>query len=351
MKDPVHIPDIPSPETVDMIFISHAHMDHIAKLAPVIALCKNARVYMSEDTLFFTRFQLSSTIGSYIGADTRVLQTYNNIMTELVLNRVETVEYHREYSERSPRGIPYRFCIFDAGHVPGSAMLYLKIGEFSVFFASDFCKKQTALTCPADFPKNLFPDCLILCGVHAAKKDYTVWSDPQASAIRNLAKFRMKSNRIAIHSSQLTKSLELLSLLSENIELGDWPISDVYINSELLSLCAAYKQRNPLFSLPKQSYPIESLDLRRIREDRPTIIFDKEGSGLNHSSFEQFVPRYTLHADYLDLKWAIEALKPGAVFLTHVSHNGGAFDEPLTREKFNFKTSVTYTEDGFTYSI
>ena len=44
-------PVIPSPETIDLIFLSHAHLDHIGALAYTAAVCRNARIFATSAAL------------------------------------------------------------------------------------------------------------------------------------------------------------------------------------------------------------------------------------------------------------------------------------------------------------
>ena len=85
--------DIPSPETIDAIFVSHAHLDHMGAIAYTAAVCKNAKIYMTEQTKEFVRYQLAATIAEYIGADTDDLRFHNRILCELIMNRIQRRMY------------------------------------------------------------------------------------------------------------------------------------------------------------------------------------------------------------------------------------------------------------------
>lgn len=52
------LPFIQSMGQIHQIYISHAHMDHLGYLFPLMKECKNAEVFMTEETATLAEYQL-----------------------------------------------------------------------------------------------------------------------------------------------------------------------------------------------------------------------------------------------------------------------------------------------------
>ena len=343
-------PDIPSPETIDAIFISHAHLDHVSSLAYAAAVCKNARIFMSEQTKEFTRYQLAATIGNYIGAMTDALRFHNSLMTELVMNRIETVPLYTPLEYKTSHGIRYSFYLFDAGHVPGAIMVCLEIEGHKVMYTGDFSAFETSITSPMSFAGGFEPDTMILCGTHARRKDYSIEScNPMYEIERKLRDAYCKNRRIVIPVSQLTKGLELLSLLEGMISCGDFPKSDIYIEQNLLSLASYFEHIDVAFKFPLFSRPLSEWRSDN-KAQGPTIVFEKASGDLSrYAGYTRLGVEFTLHADYFDILNVIEAASPSRLFIVHA---GSGSCQPLLDEGERLGIGeIIYTENKQSYPI
>lgn len=230
-------PAIPSPETIDLIFLSHAHLDHIGALAYTAAVCRNARIFATPTTCDFIRYQLSETIAEYIGADTDELRFSNHLLCQLVLNRIETAEFHEktEIHLTSPDGSQeanVKFSFFPARHIPGAAAVYLRIGQRSLLYSGDFYLRPTPLTDPCSLPEGLHPDILLLCGTYA-NRIQTDKSAPTIASIKENFSCLFRQNRnILVRCSQLTKGLEMLAMIDDLVREGNLPRIPVFVRAQ-----------------------------------------------------------------------------------------------------------------------
>ena len=343
-------PDIPSPETVDAIFISHAHLDHIGALAYAAAACKNALIFMSEQTKGFTRYQLAATIGNYIGAKTDALRFHNSLMTELVMNRIETVPLYTAIEHKTSHGTRYGFYLVDAGHVPGAIMICLEIDGHKVMYTGDFSAFETAITSPMNFVGGFEPDTMILCGTHARQKNYSIESNnPMYEIERKLREAYCKNKRIVIPVSQLTKGLELLRLLETLISNGDFPRSDIYIEPNLMGLASYFEHIDLTFKFPLFSKPLSHWK-NNTNPQRPIIVFEKANCDMSlYPNHTRLNVEFTLHADYFDILNLISTANPSRLFIVHT---GAGKSNPLLEEKLNPNLhEIIYTENNQSYPI
>ncbi len=343
-------PKIQNPETIDAIFVSHAHLDHMGAIAYTAAVCKNAVIFMTDQTKEFVRYQLAATIAEYIGADTDALRFHNRILCELIMNRIHTVKKYREKeSFLTLKGQKCYFSLFHAGHVPGAAMVYLMVRDKTVLYTGDFAAYETLLTSPYSLPDEIKPNILILCGTHANNPNYEVFGQNALSNVVNRVYDALsRTSKFVIPVSQLTKGLEILALLDDMISNNEFPKSKLYIEPNLWELAKAYDLNSDMFRLP--DYIKELSKWENVgKPECPVIVFERPGydSG-RYPGYKRVNADFTLHADYQDLKDLLLKLDPDQVFVVHAAKGKGALcNEDLNQ---NLKQLI-YTENEKEYEI
>ncbi|MBR5311981.1 MAG: MBL fold metallo-hydrolase [Clostridia bacterium] len=346
-------PDIPSPETIDLIFLSHAHIDHIGAIAYTAAACRNARIFATPATCDFLRYQLSETIAEYIGADTDELRFSSRLLCQLVLNRIETAEFHErtEIHLRCPeRGqeASVKFSFFPAGHIPGAAATYLRIGQHSLLYSGDFYLRPTPLTAPCSLPEGLRPDILLLCGTYANRLQTAESAPTIASIKKNFACMFRQNCRLLVRCGQLTKGLEMLALTDDLIREGHLPRIPVFIDEGLWQLALHY-ERTSGFRLPSYMNPLSARKEYTGRE----IVFLLQSTAAKNTEFASYAAvntNFSLHADGAELISFVRNLRPRKVFVVHAAPRN-AQSSPLADALLDDKICVTHTENERMYSL
>ncbi len=344
-------PEIPSPETIDAIFVSHAHLDHMGAIAYATAVCKNAKIYMTELTKEFVRYQLAATIAEYIGADTDDLRFHNRILCELIMNRVQTIQYREKVCFQTLNGRECHFSLFHAGHIPGAAMVYMQIKDKTILYTGDFAAYDTSLTYPYSLPEGVKPEIMILCGTHANAPDYTVYSQNALDNVVNrLYEALSRNSRFVIPISQLTKGLEILAKLDEMISWNEFPRSRIYLEPNLWELARYYERISDTFRMPDYIRPLDEWQNNN-RPAEPIIVFEHTGCDMTrYPNHKRVNADFTLHADYRDLINLIRALHPKRVYVVHAAEGeeeGALCNEALDTEPEH----IIYTENQMVYEI
>lgn len=347
-------PEIPSPETIDLIFLSHAHLDHIGALAYTAAVCRNARIFATSATRDFIRYQLSETIAEYIGADTDELRFSNHLLCQLVLNRIEIAEFQERLeihldSPESGQNADVKFSFFPAGHIPGAAAIYLRIGQRSLLYSGDFYLRPTPLTAPCSLPEKLRPDILLLCGTYANRLQTDKSAPTIASVKDNFACLFRRNRNILVRCSQLTKGLEMLAMIDDLVREGRLPRTPVFIDESLWQLARHY-ERTSDFRLPSYMNPLSA---RKIRNGYGEIVFLSRSSTAKNKEFSSHTAvdtNFSLHANGQELISYVRALRPKKVFVVHAAPRG-AENAPLADALLEDRICVTYTENERIYSL
>lgn len=339
-------PDIPEPESIDAVFLTHAHIDHIGALPYTAAVCPNARIFASAHTKQFIRYQLAETIAEYIGADTEALRYSNDLLCRLLMNRIETVELNQRTALRGRDGTLCRFSLFSAGHIPGAVMVYLDTGGHRILYTGDFSAQPTALTDTYTIPLGVRPDTIILCGVNAGHADERYSSTSSAQIERELCETVRCIKGTVVRIRQLTKGLELLAMIDRLHRQGQLPVCSVYLCDSIWKLAQEFEMSSPSFRLP--------LYMRPLSERNPA---EREVIFLTHSNkisgdlgeYPAITPHFSLHASYHELVTFSRTFSPSRIFVVHTprSAHNGKFARALARDGI----AVTYTVNKAAYQF
>ncbi|KAK6607174.1 Endoribonuclease YSH1 [Botrytis cinerea] len=126
--------------TVDLLLISHFHVDHAASLPYVLA-----------KTNFKGRrkgWRASS------GGGSQPVYTEADHLTTFA--QIEAIDYHTTHTISSIRVTPY-----PAGHVLGAAMFLIEIAGLKIFFTGDYSREDDRHLVSAEVPKGVKIDVLI----------------------------------------------------------------------------------------------------------------------------------------------------------------------------------------------
>lgn len=145
--------------TVDILLISHFHLDHAASLPYVMQRTGfKGRVFMTHPTKAIYRWLLSdfvkvSTAGPSEGGGNSELYTDEDL--DVSFNKIEAVDF---YSTIDVGGI--KFTAYPAGHVLGAAMYLIEISGIKILFTGDYSREQGRHLNSAEVPP-VRPDVLI----------------------------------------------------------------------------------------------------------------------------------------------------------------------------------------------
>ncbi len=183
--------------------ISHGHFDHTASLPQFVRACWATPVYATPMTkllfgrLLWDKLDLHSDVWRAMREE---------LDSEATLQRVQTVAYGRSVAIGAVRAHFY-----EAGHIPGAAMIYLESPEGTVLYTGDFKLAPTGITAGACLPASVKPDVLILCGLHARHPNYAPKNKIPA-LLSKMGDILAQQEAVFLSVSQLTKGIELLRL-------------------------------------------------------------------------------------------------------------------------------------------
>ncbi|XP_068152069.1 cleavage and polyadenylation specificity factor 73 [Drosophila tropicalis] len=227
--------DLIEADEIDLLFISHFHIDHCGALPWFLMKTSfKGRCFMTHATKAIYRWMLSDFIKiSNISTDQML---YTEADLEASMEKIETINFHEE---RDVMGV--RFCAYNAGHVLGAAMFMIEIAGIKILYTGDFSRQEDRHLMAAEVPPTK-PDVLITestYGTHIHEKR----EDRESRFTSLVQKTVMQGGRCLIPVFALGRAQELLLILdefwSQNPDLHEIPI---YYASSLAKKCMAVYQ-------------------------------------------------------------------------------------------------------------
>ncbi|CAK1584124.1 unnamed protein product [Parnassius mnemosyne] len=227
--------DLIEADEVDLLLISHFHLDHSGALPWFLTKTSfKGRVFMTHATKAIYRWLVSDYIKVSNISTEQMLYTESDL--EGSMDRIETINFHEE---KDVRGV--RFWAYNAGHVLGAAMFMIEIAGVKVLYTGDFSRQEDRHLMAAEIP-TVHPDVLITestYGTHIHEK-----REERESRFTGLVSdIVTRGGRCLIPVFALGRAQELLLILDEywslHPELQDIPI---YYASSLAKKCMAVYQ-------------------------------------------------------------------------------------------------------------
>ncbi|PUU73580.1 beta-lactamase-like protein [Tuber borchii] len=206
---------------VDVLLISHFHLDHAASLPYVMTKTNfRGRVFMTHPTKAIYKWLIQDSV--------RVGNVHNspdNLYTEAdhlsSYSRIEAIDYHTTLTHAGISITPYH-----AGHVLGGAMFFIEIAGLKILFTGDYSREDDRHLVSAEVPHQK-PDLLICESTYGT----------------------------ATHMPRLEKEARLMKMTTEILNRGGRVLMPVFAlgrAQELLLILDEYWEKHPAY----QSYPI-----------------------------------------------------------------------------------------------
>jgi len=217
------------PAKVDVLLITHFHLDHAASLPYFTERTSfKGRIFMTHPTKAVIRLLLGDYLRLMSIKDDDVLYTEQDLQN--CCDKVELVDYHQVVSLFGGR---LKFIAYNAGHVLGAAMFYLDVGGRTVLYTGDYSMEDDRHLMAAEIPTQLLQESSPQLDVLMVESTYGV--QVHASRAEREARFTGTVERVVARGGKclipvfaLGRAQELLLILDEywqaNPQLQSIPI-------------------------------------------------------------------------------------------------------------------------------
>ncbi len=275
-------------DDIDAVIITHAHLDHCGSLPYLFKFGYEGPVYTTLPTRDLMALLLKDYIDVALKEGKRIPYTMREVK-EALLHTI-TLEYG-EVTDIAP---DVRLTFHYAGHILGSAIAHLHIGNglCNIVYTGDFKFGKTRLL---ESASHVFPrlEILIMESTYGGKDDIMPKRDTTEQQFISIIKETLeKGGKVLIPVLAVGRGQEIMLVLEESIRQGILPPVPIYIDgmiSEATALHTAYpdhlargvremiyKEQNPFVQEFFQQVTDQNMRIEII-EGGPSIIMATSG--------------------------------------------------------------------------
>ncbi len=231
-----------NPEEIDAVLITHSHLDHIGRLPLLVKEGFRGKIFATPPTIDFTRLMLEDTkkILAQKAKQAGKIPFFDGQEIQAIMSLFVPVEYHKK--TKISDGIYFEF--YEAGHILGSAIIKLSVGEGrgkkTIVFSGDLGNYPVPILRPPETVEEA--DYVLIESTYGDRiheergKAKELIEDVVEEAIT-------KKAVLLIPSFAVERTQQLLYHLNEIVENRRIPIVPIFIDSPLaIGVTKIYKK-------------------------------------------------------------------------------------------------------------
>ncbi|KZF23968.1 hypothetical protein L228DRAFT_244829 [Xylona heveae TC161] len=198
--------------TVDVLLISHFHLDHAASLPYVLSKTNfKGRVFMTHPTRAIYKWLLQDSVrvGNTSSSSEQRTELYTEADHLATFPQIEPIDYYTTHTVSSIRITPY-----PAGHVLGAAMFLIEIAGLKILFTGDYSREEDRHLISAEVPKNIKIDVLITESTYGIAS-HIPRLEREAALMKSITSILNRGGRVLMPVFALGRAQELLLILDE----------------------------------------------------------------------------------------------------------------------------------------
>ncbi len=225
------------PETIDLVIITHAHIDHSGNLPTLIkygfsgqVLCTMPTMYLMEQLLFDSAgIQAGKLKKGHKQNDERKLFGYKEV--QKTIERVVTISFNQPFEIKNGLSVTFT----EAGHILGAASVVIEVAEQNkscrIGFTGDLGTDNNCLIVPPNPMKNL--DYMVMESTYGSRfhKDMESAEDILLKHIK--ASCVDKPGRLIIPAFSIGRTQAILFTLNKLFRSGRLPKIRIFADSPL----------------------------------------------------------------------------------------------------------------------
>lgn len=239
---------------IDVVFITHAHIDHIGRLPKLVKDGYGGKIYSTPATRDFAELMLTDSLGILEKEARRENKNilFNENDVRLLMERWETVDYHQKLKTRD-----FDVIFRDAGHILGSAIVEIAANGKKIVFTGDLGNPPTPLLRPTE---DILEANILLVDATYGNQIHEDKSERKLKLERIIENTANKKGVLLIPAFSLERTQEIIFELNDLVEKNRVPAMPVFVDSPLaIKLIPVYKKYDKYYN-KEAKYIINSGD-------------------------------------------------------------------------------------------
>lgn len=257
------------PSTIDILFITHAHIDHIGRIPKLINDGFKGLIYSTIPTKEITKLMLEDTVNILSRSDNEeVKKMYTTAHLEKAMSMWKTIDYHQDLAVGD-----FIFRYRDAGHILGSGMLEIIYNNKKIIFTGDLGNSPSPLLRDTEPIKNV--DYMIMESVYG-DRNHIERSERRIRLEQALEDNFKRKGTLIIPTFSLERSQELLFEINELVENHRIPTMPIFFDSPLaIKLTTIYGKYGKYFNAFAQQQIKEGDDIFKFPGLKSTLLTEE----------------------------------------------------------------------------
>jgi metallo-beta-lactamase family protein len=236
-------PFVYDPKTIDILFITHAHIDHLGRVPKIINEGFRGKIYSTEPTKGLATPMLEDTAeilskNTELGLD----KIYSAENIKLALSLWEGFKYHENIAITPNVTVNF----LNAGHILGSAMVEFIYNGKKIVFTGDLGNSPSPIL--PDTDKVTDADYLVMESVYG-DRNHEDRNDRQKFLAEAIQDNYKRKGTLVIPTFSLERSQELLFELDGMVTNDRIPVMPIFFDSPLaIRLTEVFKQYRSYFN-------------------------------------------------------------------------------------------------------
>ncbi len=236
-------PFVYDPKSIDILFVTHAHVDHLGRIPKLVNDGFRGKIYSTVPTRALAGPMLEDTTGilsknTQFGLD----KIYTEENSRITLSLWEGFNYHEKIQITPNLEVSFK----NAGHILGSAMVMFIYNGKKIMFTGDLGNSPSPLL--PDTEKVTDADYLVMESVYG-DRNHESREDRRKFLEETIEDNYKRKGTLIIPTFSLERSQELLFELNALVEGDRIPIMPIFLDSPLaIRLTEVFKQYKSYFN-------------------------------------------------------------------------------------------------------